>query len=291
MTGNKKLHIVIPTFNRVESCVKCIESIYKQIYNNSKIIIVDDNSSDNTADIIRSKFPEVTVLHGTGDLWWTGATNMGCEYALKNGAKLILTMNDDLILDLHYLEQMINGHRQYPRALIGSLSVSMEKVPRLIDAGNVTCNFWTGKTKNRGNLFSPYKFDLKGIVPSISLTGRGTLIPKEVFEKIGLFDFNNFPHYAADNDFSLRAKKAGFEIMINLDCIIYSNIQTSGYIKYGLKQSFTTILISFFKFKSPNNLRKNFIYLKRHYPKKYIFYFPIYFVICQFRILLGSLKH
>lgn len=287
MTANENIHIVIPTYNRAEFLVECIESIYRQTYKNFKIIVVDDNSSDNTPDILRLNFPEVVMLLGTGNLWWAGATNMGCEFALKDGAQLILTLNDDLIIDKYYLEQMIKAHLKHPDALIGSLSISLEDEPRLLYAGIISHNYWTTKTRNRGNLFSIYKFDFRGLLPTITLPGRGTLIPKNVFEKIGLFDSKSFPQYAADYDFSIRAKKNGFELYINSEAILYSRFKNTGIGNISDKEVLYTFLKSFFTFKSPNFLPKSFIFNYKHHPLK--IYFPIYFTLLVFRKIISYL--
>lgn len=288
MTLQEKIYIVIPTFNRVEFCVKCIESILKQPYKNFKIIVIDDNSPDNTGEIIRSKFSEVTVLHGTGDLWWTGATNMGCKYALNNGAQLILTLNDDLILDRYYLELMIRANRQYPNAMIGSLSITLEKEPRLLFAGVISNNCWTAKSIKRGELLAPYKFNLRGLMQTIVLPGRGTLIPREVFRKIGLFDFTNFPHYGADYDFSVRAKKNDFDLFVNTQAIIYSRYDSTGLGNIAMKENLPTFLKSFITFKSPNYLPVNCKYYCKHHPLK--IYVPVFFMISIMRTICSYLK-
>jgi len=60
------------------------------------------------------------------------------------------------------------------------------------------------------------------------LPGRGLLIPKNVFCRIGLFNENDFPHYLADYDFTHRAFTAGFELFCNFDSILYVYPNESG---------------------------------------------------------------
>ena len=288
MTLSKPIHIVIPTFNRINYLVDCIHSIHKQTYNNYKIIVVDDNSSDNTSEIIKTRFKDTIVLLGTGSLWWTGATNKGCGYALENGAELILTLNDDLVLAKNYLAEMIKAHHQKPNALIGSLSISLEKTPRLLDAGCISHNYWTAKTKKRGRLMAPYEYKLKGLLPTLTLPGRGTLIPAEVFYDIGLFDDKNFPQYAADNDFALRAKKSHYDLLVNTAAILFSHYECTGTGNFGLKEDWVTFLKSFITFNSPNYLPVSLKYEYRHYPFKP--YFPMYFMLSSMRKIGSFIK-
>ena len=287
--NNEYIYIVIPTFNRIKYCLECIKSIKQQTCKKFQIVVVDDGSTDNTSAILKSEFPEILVLAGTGDLWWTGATNMGCAFALNKGAQLILTLNDDLILDKYYLEQLLQSHRQQPNSLIGSLSISLEPVPKLLYAGEISCNYWTAKTKKRGKLLSPYQFNLKGLQETIVLPGRGTLIPRIVFDKIGLFDNKNFPQYAADNDFSLRAKDQGYKLFINTEAIIFSRYECTGAGNFGLKEDLLTFIKSFFTFNSPNFLPVSIKYEYRHHPFK--LYFPVYFAIDTMRKIGSFLKY
>ncbi len=101
------LHIVIPVHNRKYLTNKCLNSLQRQTYKNFNIIVIDDGSTDGTSKMIQNDFPGVILLHGDGNLWWTGATNMGCRYAIENGAKYILTLNDDVIVKHDYIEKMI----------------------------------------------------------------------------------------------------------------------------------------------------------------------------------------
>jgi GT2 family glycosyltransferase len=73
------IFIVIPVHNRRDFTRECLLSLRKQTYKNFKVIIVDDGSMDGTGDMIEKDFPEVIPLKGDGELWWTGATNMGVE--------------------------------------------------------------------------------------------------------------------------------------------------------------------------------------------------------------------
>lgn len=290
MTINKDtIFIVMPTYNRIKLCVRCIKSIYSQTYKNFFIIVVDDASSDNTPNILKLLFPEkITVLNGTGNLWWAGATNLGCKHSLELGAKIILTLNDDLILERTYLEKMMDAHTKKKNAIIGSLAISLEKQPRLLYAGIISTNSWTAKTVRRGELLVPYDFRFKGLKPTLTLPGRGTLIPAIVFAKIGLFDANNFPQYCADEDFTIRARKKGFRIIIHTEALIYNCYEYTGTGNSALNENFSTFLKSFFNFKSVNYLPIKIRYVRKHHPVKP--YIPFYLCLMIGRVFGSYFK-
>ena len=79
------IHVIIPVFNRLNYTIKCLYSLKNQKnYGDLKIIIVDDGSTDGTSQYLENNFPEITVLDGSGFLFWGGAVSLGVEYVIKN---------------------------------------------------------------------------------------------------------------------------------------------------------------------------------------------------------------
>ena len=85
--------IIIPVHNRKALTHDCLASLETQTWKDFRVIVVDDGSTDGTADMLRTMFPSVIVLTGNGNLFWTAATNLGIRYALAQGATHILTLN------------------------------------------------------------------------------------------------------------------------------------------------------------------------------------------------------
>ncbi len=99
--------------------------------------------------MIEEEFPDVILLKGDGNLWWTGATNLGVEYALTQAGQddYILTLNDDTIVISAYLQTLLDAALNHPNSLIGSISVSSEDESTVVDAG-VRINWLTAKYIN-----------------------------------------------------------------------------------------------------------------------------------------------
>jgi len=281
-----KLSVIIPVHNRRELTRRCLLCLQKQMYSNFNTIVIDDGSTDGTSEMIKKDFPEVILLHGDGNLWWTGATNLGIKYALEKGTDLILTLNDDVIVKENYLENFITAHKEQPHALIGSIELSQEEPPRLLYAGIISHNSWTVKYIKRGKLLTPYLNTFTGLLHSYSLPGRGVLIPRTVFDATGLFDEKHFPHYIADQDFSLGAKKAGFNVLIHTENPVFSPYEPNR--TGGENQSIPSFLKSFFTPYSCNYLPILLRYNYRHCPHKG--YFPIYIIINLIRIIGSFIK-
>lgn len=269
---DKKVFVVVPVHNRKATTRGCLECLRRQTCAVVKTIVVDDGSTDGTRKMLEQEFPEVVRLEGDGNLWWTGATNLGCQYALDQEADLIVTLNNDVVIKEDYIQKFVEAHQLHPKALIGSLNLTQENPSRLLYAGIISHNPWTAKYVKRGRLYQIYTDEFSGLLPTYSLPGRGVLIPRAVFDKIGLFDEKHLRHYAADYDFSLRAAEAGFELLVNMDNPVFSPYEPDR--AGGKKQSAVSFAKSFFSFRSSNYLPVSLRYNFRHHPHKW--YFPVF---------------
>jgi GT2 family glycosyltransferase len=272
------IFIVIPVFNRVAYTVACIESLLLQSYNDFKIIVVDDGSTDNSFTIVKEKYPNVIVLNTNGNLWWSASMNMGIRYALadnENHQNYVLSLNNDLVVEPDYLSQLMRSAALYPRAIIGSISIDISN-----NAVEYVGHHWNAYlaskrpaiNKNLG--LEAIQKSYEHIVTAL-LPGRGILIPFECFQEVGLFDDAVFPHYAGDHDFTLRAKNGGYKLLINTRAIVYSYVKDTALASMGkmtvkqyLKQSFTSI-------KSPLNIKTRYQWARRHSATPYLIYFAI----------------
>ena len=114
----ESVYILIPVYNRKETTLKCLENLSKcgdlQRY---QVVIVDDGSTDGTADAIGKLYPGVTVLPGSGDLWWTGAMAQGMQYADAQGAEYFIWLNDDCTPEPDALPQLVEFLRSHPNTI------------------------------------------------------------------------------------------------------------------------------------------------------------------------------
>lgn len=252
------------------------------------MIVVDDGSTDGTAEAIRSQFPDVVVLTGSGALWWTGATNLGIRYARQNwlpdAQNFILTLNDDTEVSEQYLESLLTAYQANKPCIVGSVSVDILPPHRLLYAGT-GMNLWFPHINNWAATRFNNNYELlranQTAIFSESLPGRGTLIPQQVFERIGLFDEANFRHYMADLDFTVSARKAGFPLLLSVDSVVYEYADTTG---FDVKQqaNFRQFRQALTSIKSPINYPVRYQFARKHAPLGLL-----YFGFDMLRIVVG----
>jgi GT2 family glycosyltransferase len=225
------IYVVIPVFNRWHFTKPCLESLSIQTFREFEVIVVDHGSTDGTRDFITRDFPWVKLLLGNENMWWTAATNLGLEWCLKNGDEedMILTLNNDLIVKNDYLQLLNEARQANKKSIIGSVSVNINNCEEVSFAG-IKWNKFTAKYASAVNLRVPYSVLKKRYkyINSSLLPGRGTLIPLKAFKELGVYDVLRFPHYAADEDFSLRCKYKGYNLIVDSECVVYSHINESG---------------------------------------------------------------
>jgi len=265
MTG-KSMYIVIPVHNRKDITRNCLLSLRRQTLQNFKTIVIDDGSTDGTSEMIQKEFPEVTLLHGDGNLWWTGATNLGVKYALDHRADYIMTINDDTIAPQDFIEKMMFWTERKQNALLGAFALDAQT--RKPVYGGEIINWKTAGSKFLLDILKPEEW--RGLHEVSHFPGRGLLIPAEVFHKIGLFDAKHFPQAAADYDFTHRAVRAGYKLYCDYDAKLLIYPDASGDAQLRKKKSLRNYYYHLFGIKGGGNLKRFMLYAFRNCPRKYL---------------------
>jgi GT2 family glycosyltransferase len=266
------ISIIIPIHNRLEVTKKGLASLNKALdrYFNTgdssfsfEITVVDDGSVDGSFEWITKNLPQIHLIKGDGNLWWTGAVDLGARYAvLERKASHIMLWNDDLECEQDYfvsLTKLLKEREDLKSALIVSKVLWADKRDTLFNFG---C-FFDEKTGEK-TLLGANQVDGDSFASITRVDwsgGMGTLIPSEALLKINFFDPINFPQYHGDSDMFLRAKKHGFNTYAIPSLRIYNNRETTGVKKI---RKFQDLLPFFNSNRSNYNLSQNIKFTQRH---------------------------
>ncbi len=265
--ANVIVHIVFPVHNRLDETKNFINSLTQQTVNNYKLVICDDGSTDGTREFLNSNHPNIIVISGNGNLWWTAGINKCIEYVLSHCKETdyILTLNNDTLLPPQYIEQKLNRAIEYPNTIIGSLCVYSNN-ENMIETSGYIMNFDTCKGERLTKPGETRNKQHKGVKEATHLPGKGVLLPVKVFRDVGLYDAINFPQYHADTDLVLCAYKFGYKVLVDFDSIVFSEankdimaLPTNDVTLAGIVKSFGPYSINNFQ------VRNNFA--KKHFPK------------------------
>ncbi|WP_075589782.1 glycosyltransferase family 2 protein [Labilibacter marinus] len=281
-----KIFVVIAVFNRKEYTHQCIQLLQQQSIKNIGIVIVDDGSTDGTSEEIKAKYPEVNVVKGTGDWWWTKSMNEGCKAAIKFGADTIITLNNDTYFAPTLIESLVKHHHNKQKAIIGSLNLVKKEKEYIFFSGVKDIVWWKAKEVKYHKAFTPLTNSLSGLYNSKCLNGRGTLIPVSIFKEVEGYN-EQLPQYASDYDLTLRIQEAGYDAYISYDSPVYSYIEETGGGKSFVKQSSWSFFQSFNNAYAQTSLKMWFRYYKSHAPKSV---FLLGFAMQQLRAVYAFYK-
>jgi len=203
--------VIIPTWNRRDDLIACLESIMLQEYEPFKTLVVDNGSTDGTVETVRSQFPQVNILAMDENKGSSAASNAGFRVALDNGAKYILRLDSDTVLDSHFLAAIVKATEAWPKAGISVGKIFYFHDPeRIWSLGALKKSWDLGASElARGELDGLRYSDPQEIDYAWS---TGMLLTKSVLEMSAGFDPDFFVYYE-EADLCQRVREAGFEII------------------------------------------------------------------------------
>jgi GT2 family glycosyltransferase len=206
--------IIIPCFNRKAITLGCLRRLTDTGASAGfRVLVVDDASTDGTAEAVAQEFPEVEVLHGGGELYWTGAIELGMRHAVSQGASCCVWLNDDLIVVDGAIGSIVE------LAMRESAMVTAQGVIRL--ANSELWYFWILLKQQYGlKQLEPTRGSLEPVAVD-TCRGNMVAIPRAVIEKIGYPDGYNIPHLAGDSDYGLRATAAGIPCLLLTSAVFF----------------------------------------------------------------------
>jgi GT2 family glycosyltransferase len=238
MLSSATVAAVIPTFNRKDKLCRFLDLILAQTYPNLQIIVVDSSSSDGTADLVKTQFPQVTLVEVSDREFWTGATNAGVKLALDRQVDFILTINDDAIVLPDHVHRLVYLAQKNQLSILGNRIDYLNPSERVWSLGTYS-DWGTDRflkiAYNDTNLADiDSEILAQELITVDSLPGNGVLIRATVFEQIGLYNASFCPHYHGDSELIMRARKSGIQAWIAPQ-VVLANDFTNNQKKLPLK--------------------------------------------------------
>lgn len=218
--------IVLLNWNGWKDTLECIKSLRKIRYENAKIIVVDNGSTDVSVEMIKQHAPDVLLLQSPENLGFGGGCNIGIRHALKQNNDFVWLLNNDTVVDPYALNHMIETYFEYDDiGIVGSITydfiekdkvyIKTDKVQRW---GGGRVNYFLGKTSANTR-----ESDIANIG---FVTGCSSLIHKDIFDRVGLLDEDIFLYWD-DVDFSKRVMNANYQLKVSLHSKVYHKLSAS----------------------------------------------------------------
>jgi GT2 family glycosyltransferase len=198
---------VIVTYNRLEYLKKVVQSIKQQEHKLSEIIIVNNGSTDGTSQWLSAQ-QGITVIQQE-NVGGAGGFHTGMKYAFDKGYEWIWIMDDDVIPEKSCLRALLEGFDE--NTIRNTLRYSTNGKPYINDT--ISYNFKNPFKSLWKRIVNEADFD-KDFYECEGPTFEGSLFNRKVIERIGL-PRKEFFIFADDTEYFIRAKRAGFRIIVN----------------------------------------------------------------------------
>lgn len=208
-----RVTVVLPAHNRRDLTLQALRSLDRMVLDgiDLKTVVVDDGSTDGTADAIAVRFPDVTIVRGDGTLYYGGALRLGIEQALTTRPDYVVMANDDAIFDQQLIRELTAAASTIGRAVVGALLLRWDRPHEVFQVGQAW-GTWYGGWRIPTSLTA---FTVPATPWHVeSLSGNCVIVPAEAIEEAGLPDAVRFPHHWADAEFSARLRRRGWQLAI-----------------------------------------------------------------------------
>jgi GT2 family glycosyltransferase len=248
------VYISVLNWNAGEKTVQCIKSIRQSDYCNYKIIVVDNNSKDNSLAFIREQYSDITILKSETNLGYAGGNKLALNLAIQDNADLFWILNNDSVVYPDALSKLVSSYIKTGGGIYGGVALT-----KLND------RFIFAYTIIPYNANIPMNempiLDFSSLDEGLSelavwyLQGSTLLIPISIATTYGFLD-EQFFLYFEETDYCIRLHKQNIDSYLVLKShIVHEN--------EGSKSTHPEIsyLIEYYK------LRNKLIFFKRHRSK------------------------
>lgn len=203
--------IVIPNYNLKSDLDECLESLKISEYTNMEVVVVDNDSTDDSVEFIKKTHPWVRVIALDYNGGYASALNEGILYSWISNPKYFLLLNNDTLVPPDTIGELVKSIEKDSKIAIAAPKIIYHDQPEMIFSLGDRIYPWLplpirfGKQKRDKPAYNQtLEFDY--------VFGCALLVRATVFAEIGLFDTSYFMFYE-DADFCRRVREHGYRIV------------------------------------------------------------------------------
>lgn len=231
---------IIVNWNGKNDTMQCLASLKDARKKNPflSVLVIDNGSSDGSVEAMKKKYAWVRYICLEKNLGFSGANNVGIEYAQKEHIPYIWLLNNDTVVN----PSTADAVRVFDDPLVGGVGSKIyfykgcefhknqytpdEQGKVLWYAGGIID--WQNMLAFHRGVDEVDHGQYDSIVETDYITGCSFFIRTDVTKKIGFFDESYFM-YMEDLDYSLRIQKAGWKTLYDPCSVVYhKNAASSG---------------------------------------------------------------
>lgn len=213
MDSHNEVTVIIPNYNNEDLLDNLLTSL-KKSDTSYKTIIVDNNSQDNSVNLIKTKYPEINLIENDTNRGFAKAVNQAIKVA---DTKYVFLLNNDTEVCAHTISSLLKTIKKDENIFsVSSKMIQYHNKKLIDDAGDEYTLLSWSKKRGYNHDISKYNHDSE----IFGACAGAALYNRQYFDNIGLFD-ENFESYVEDMDLNFRAKIYGYKSYYSSDAIVY----------------------------------------------------------------------
>ena len=208
------ISIIILNYNSGNLLSECVSSIYNSTYKNLEIIVVDNNSQDNSHKKCKEKFSNIILIENKKNLGYCEGNNVGLRQAK---GEFLTILNPDTTVEPDWITQLKKAFKKYGDGLYQPKLLSSNNKKIINSTGNMIQLFGIGYSRGKGEIDTG-QYDQKILINNPS--GACIFTSTKIIKKIGYFDPFLFA-YHDDQYLGWRAMQLGIKSYFTPSSIVY----------------------------------------------------------------------
>jgi GT2 family glycosyltransferase len=213
--GLPSASVVVVSYNTVAHIERCLQSLLTLDYPRVEIIVVDNASTDGSAELIRQRFPKIDLVELPDNKGFAGAASVGLFMA---SGHIVATVNPDVRLDPGWMKAVVSTLAHDEVGIVGSKILYPDGKTLQHAGGMVHYPLATVEQIGRGEIDNG-QYNLRKVVSFV--TGAALAMRRDVGRHLGFFDEEFFPVYYEDVDLCWRAEKEGLSTIYQPAALAY----------------------------------------------------------------------
>lgn len=196
--------VIIPNYNGAEFIKECIDSLKLQEYKDFEIIVVDNGSKDDSADLVEREYPGIRLKRLDQNYGFSRAVNEGLR---MSEAPFVILLNSDTRVEAGFVGALVSAIKSDEGVFsVASKMIQMKRPDKLDGAGDLYSAFGWAYARGKGRSSEGYTKTAK----VFSACGGAAIYRRSILDEIGWFDEFHFA-YLEDTDIGYRARIMGYK--------------------------------------------------------------------------------
>jgi GT2 family glycosyltransferase len=198
--------IIVINWNGAAYLDACLKALLAQTAAGDEVLVVDNDSTDGSVELLRSRFPDVRLVRNARNLGYAGGANVGLRSAQGD---LFVLLNPDVEVHPGWLRALMGALREEQVGVVGCKlyypdGQTIQHAGGIITFPLATADHYGYRQRDEGQWDREREVDY--------VTGAALALRRDVLDGVGFFDEGFYPAYYEEVDFCFRARDAGYQV-------------------------------------------------------------------------------